>query len=111
MARATATSILSVTFDPSTRMVLVDSYNENERPGMRQIFSEFMGRPPTTETSVPEDLNLDAMDRQARKEHCPSRKRPRLCKTGGCSSSNWTTGSSAEALGASRSIHARQAMG
>jgi pimeloyl-ACP methyl ester carboxylesterase len=50
-------------------MVLVDSYSENERPGMRKIFAEFMGRPPTAETSAPEDLDLDAMDRQARKEH------------------------------------------
>src|SRR5206468_11639257 len=49
-------------------MVLVDSYSEKERPGMRQIFTEFMGRLPTAETSVPEDVNLDAMDQQARKE-------------------------------------------
>src|SRR5258708_6543582 len=36
----------------------------------------------------------------------PSRKRPRPCNTGGCSSSNWTTGSSAEAR---RAVHHRAA--
>jgi pimeloyl-ACP methyl ester carboxylesterase len=55
--------------DEVSGMVLVDSYSENERSGMRQIFTEFMGRPPTADVSAHEDLNLDAMDRQARTEH------------------------------------------
>ena len=54
-------------------MVLVDSYSENERPRMRQIFTEFMGRPPKAEISSPEDLDLDAMDEQGRKENWKAR--------------------------------------
>jgi pimeloyl-ACP methyl ester carboxylesterase len=50
-------------------MVLVDSYSENECLRMRQIFIESIGRSPKAESTSPEDLNLDAMDEQARKEH------------------------------------------
>jgi pimeloyl-ACP methyl ester carboxylesterase len=49
-------------------MVFVDSYSENERRRMRQAITQNGGHSPIAGASA-EDVNLDAMDDQARKEH------------------------------------------
>ena len=55
--------------DEVAGVVFVDSYSENERPEMRRIIPEATGRASTASVTSPEDVNLDVMDEQARKEH------------------------------------------